>query len=195
MLFLKAEASACQPLFTYPSTFHRMSRSPPHGETPGLLLSAHSPAVCTHTRPVLLKKIFIIVCLKVNVRYDIPVTSTRFITPRIQTTDASAQFRIVSHVTAKPFPKSVSRPRLHFSRRIIEGVTRFPQIINHPRTTEDPSPLPNLDSSVRSDTIAPSGVNVSLDMRRSKILPTPTDTLCQYEFPPEFRCPGMPTDN
>ena len=24
-------------------------------------------------------------------------------------------------------------------------------------------------------------------MRRSKILPTPTDTLCQYEFPPEFR--------
>ncbi len=60
--------------------------------------------------------------------------------------------------------------------------------------TENAFPLINLDSAIRSNAISPSGINISTDMRRRKIEPTPTDAFCRNEFPPVLRCPRMPTN-
>lgn len=61
-------------------TFHRMSKSTTTHNSQSLLSAAFACGMYTHKASTTKKRFFIIVCLKVNVRYDIPVTAgvTRF---------------------------------------------------------------------------------------------------------------------
>lgn len=71
----------------------------------------------------------------------------------------------------------------------------FLQVILYTRTTENPLPLPNTDTTIGVYTITFTSIHTCQNMWCAEINPAPSDICRRDKFPPVSRSPPMPTDN